>query len=370
MSSFRRLGGFIRERLTAAVEEILTEFEKTIVQYEDEIESRRIITRIPIIKLHRADVPHQPDYKEEEEEDVLADRQLWNQEEPKLLQVKEEQEELCISQQGELLMVKVETEVNGHSEVKPNTEQLLRHNSAVAEVKDEEGRQLVDSGATKEEPEPKKRRLKTGSDSNGDDDSLMSVSHCEDETDAPHLQLCNQARNSILDQEEQDATQIKEQEMPGLKQETDSVMVPNTSENNGHNETEPTSDYYLCHSAPKTGRQIQGARKKLNPGSVKQKIVYSSPDMKIRPKDRPFACKICLKTFVTGLHFSNHMKFHTAGKPFSCKMCGFCCRDLSGWNEHMKCHIEKRYSCENCGKYFKHPSHLSRHMATHTSDKA
>ncbi|KAM9364879.1 uncharacterized protein KZ484_011068 [Pholidichthys leucotaenia] len=182
----------------------------------------------------REDFSQKHDCKEEE---VQAEQQLWNQErnsvleqqEPEPPQVKEEQEELCISQEGEQLVVKREADTfmvtpisreKQQSEAEPNSEQLLSHNSAGTEIQDEEGSRHVDSGSSKEEPKPKKRRLKTGNNSNGGDDSLTSKTLCENETDAPQLhdckeeevlgvqQLCNQKRNSSLDQEEQDAAQL------------------------------------------------------------------------------------------------------------------------------------------------------------------
>ncbi|KAM9364066.1 uncharacterized protein KZ484_010351 isoform 2-T2 [Pholidichthys leucotaenia] len=134
------------------------------------------------IKIHRIDFSQQPECKAEE---VVTEQQLWNQErnsvldqeEPEAPQVKEEQEELCISQEGEQLVVKLEAdpfmgtlvcEEKQQSEAEPNSEQLLSHNSIGTEIQDEEGSQHVDSRFTKEEeePKPKKRRLKTGSDSN------------------------------------------------------------------------------------------------------------------------------------------------------------------------------------------------------------
>ncbi|KAM9365953.1 uncharacterized protein KZ484_012071 [Pholidichthys leucotaenia] len=188
----------------------------------------------------REDFSQQPECKAEE---VVTEQQLWNQkrnsvldqEEPEAPQVKEEQEELCISQEGEQLVVKLEAdpfmgtlvcEEKQQSEAEPNSEQLLSHNSAGTEIQDEEGSRHVDSGSTKEEeePKPKKRQLKTGSHSNSDDDSVTSETLCENETDASQLrdcqeeevltvqQLCNRKRNSSLDQEEQDAAQVKEEE--------------------------------------------------------------------------------------------------------------------------------------------------------------
>ncbi|KAM9424796.1 uncharacterized protein KZ484_004848 isoform 2-T2 [Pholidichthys leucotaenia] len=100
-------------------------------------------------------------------------------------QVKEEQEELFISQEGEQLVVKLEasafmvtpiSEENEQSEGEPN-------NSAVTEIQDEEGSWHIDAVPIKEEePKPKKRRLETRSHSNSDDDSLTSKTLCENET--------------------------------------------------------------------------------------------------------------------------------------------------------------------------------------------
>ncbi|KAM9376122.1 uncharacterized protein KZ484_008689 [Pholidichthys leucotaenia] len=211
--------------------------------------------------------PRREDFPEQHvcENEFSPDQQLWNQEEnsgleqeePEPPQVKEELGELCISQEGEQLVVKLEadtfmetliSEEKQQSEAEPNSEQLLSYNSAGTEIQDKEGSCHIYSGSTKEEeePKPKKRQLKTGSHSNSDDDFLTSKSLCENETDAPQLhdckdeevltvqQLCDQERNSSLNQEEQDAAQVKEEEEFctcqeeedfGLKQETDTFMV-------------------------------------------------------------------------------------------------------------------------------------------------
>ncbi len=56
MSSVDCLREFVKERLTAAVEEIFGVFQKTIVDYEEEIDRQRRLLDIvwkPEIKLHR-----------------------------------------------------------------------------------------------------------------------------------------------------------------------------------------------------------------------------------------------------------------------------------------------------------------------------
>ncbi|KAM9343878.1 uncharacterized protein KZ484_016253 [Pholidichthys leucotaenia] len=117
------------------------------------------------------------------EDGFSPNQQLWNQEEnsglkqeePEPPQVKEEQDEVCSSQESELLIVKLEadtfmvTPVSGQSDAEPNSKKLLSHNSAVTEIQDEEGSQYVDWGSTREgEEEPKlKRQLTTRSHHDG-----------------------------------------------------------------------------------------------------------------------------------------------------------------------------------------------------------
>ncbi|XP_039660441.1 uncharacterized protein LOC120561398 isoform X2 [Perca fluviatilis] len=206
MSSVQHLKQFVNERLTAAAEEIFGVFEKSIVEYEEEIgRQRRLLDLVckPEITLLRIELPQPRVCKEEEE--VLADQQQLciqernsslDQEEPEPPQIKEEQEELCVSHEGEQLVLKQETdaftltpayEERDHSEgqtlnfsineppvaveenplnciwVKSSVvseansdHQLLAHNSREAESQDQRGGE--DSGSTRlAELEPNKR---------------------------------------------------------------------------------------------------------------------------------------------------------------------------------------------------------------------
>ncbi|KAM9425651.1 uncharacterized protein KZ484_011686 [Pholidichthys leucotaenia] len=122
---------------------------------------------------------------------------MKEQQEPKPPWVKEEEEELFISLEGEQPVVKLEAETfmvtpifeeNEQSEAEPNSEQVLSHNCTATEIQDD-----VDSKSVKEEePNPEKRRLKTRSHSTSDDDSLTSKTLCENETEAPQLHNCKE----------------------------------------------------------------------------------------------------------------------------------------------------------------------------------
>ncbi|KAM9365961.1 uncharacterized protein KZ484_012085 [Pholidichthys leucotaenia] len=390
MFSGWRLRELVRERLAAAAEEIITEFEQVTNQYEEEIDHQRRRLNMRCcsqIKIHRIDFPQQPECKEEE---VLTEQQLWNQERNSVLdqeeleapQVKEEQEELCISQEGEQLVVKLEadpfmgtliSEEKQQSEAEPNSEQLLSHNSAGTEIQDEEGCWHVDSGSTKEEeePKPKKRRLKTGSDRNSDDDSVTSETLCENETEAPRLhdckeeedltvqQLCNQERNSSLDQEEQDAAQVKEEEEElcssqeeetfGLKQETDTFMVTPTDEDNDKSETEPNSEQLHSHNSADTESQDQRAGENVNPGSSKHEEPKSKKRLHRNRSDH---------NSVDNSMSENWCDTDTGEKSVKCYDNDKHCRNDS---QKKKYHTVKSHVCNTCGKRFSSKSKLSVH---------
>ncbi|KAM9364803.1 uncharacterized protein KZ484_010984 [Pholidichthys leucotaenia] len=186
---------------------------------------RETMTSVSTIKSRRLDVPQQNDFNQEE---VLDEQQLLNQERDFIVvqvgadcsQIKEEQEDVCISQGGEQFGLKQET-------------QTFEDAPQLHDYKEEE---------------------------------VLTVQ-----------QLCNKERNSDLDQEEQDATQVKkeehctsqEEEHFGLKQETDTFMVTPTDEDNDNSETQPNSEQLLSHNSSDTENQDQGAGKNVNSGSSK-----------------------------------------------------------------------------------------------------
>ncbi|XP_014185557.2 zinc finger and SCAN domain-containing protein 31 [Haplochromis burtoni] len=311
MPSVLYLREFINERLTAAAEQIFLEFEKTIVQYEEEIDRQRRLLDItwkPQIKLHRTDVPQQPVCKEEEE--VLPEQQLWNQErsssldqeEPEAPQIKEEQEELCSSQEGEQLGLKEETdtfmvtetcEESDHSEPEGDREQLLFESSVNNNSRGQRAEHYKEARSTKTvESESKKKHR-----NNNGDSSVMSESESNTGT--------------------------------GVK----SVKC------------------YVCEKTFKKKSQMQ--------------IHYRT-----HTGEKSYSCKTCGKRFSQNCHLSVHMKIHKGEKPFPCNVCEKTFRDTLTLKYHMRVHTgEKPYSCTICGKGFCQSNNLNIHMRTHTGKR-
>ncbi|KAM9408347.1 uncharacterized protein KZ484_026723 [Pholidichthys leucotaenia] len=177
------------------------------------------MTSVSTLKSHRLDVLQQNDSNQEE---ILDEQQLLNQERNIIVvqvgadcsQIKEEQEDVCISREGEQFGLKQETHAF-----------------------DEDAPQLHD---------------------------------CEEEV-LTVQQLCNQEEQDAaqVKEEGEELRSSREEEDLGLKQETDTFMVTPTDEDSDKNETEPDSEQLLSHNSPDTESQDQGAGKNVNPRSSK-----------------------------------------------------------------------------------------------------
>ncbi|KAM9365756.1 uncharacterized protein KZ484_011855 isoform 2-T2 [Pholidichthys leucotaenia] len=137
MFSGQRLRELVRERLAAAAEEIITEFEQITNHYEEEINRQKRLLNMhwcSQIKIHRIGFPQESECNDNE---VLAVHQLWNQEmdssldqeEQDAAQVPEEEEQLCTSHEEEHFELKQETDTvivtstdedNDNSETEPS----------------------------------------------------------------------------------------------------------------------------------------------------------------------------------------------------------------------------------------------------------
>uniref|UniRef100_A0A671VH51 C2H2-type domain-containing protein n=1 Tax=Sparus aurata TaxID=8175 RepID=A0A671VH51_SPAAU len=206
---------------------------------------------------------------------------------------------------------------------------------------------------------------------------------CKEEEVLADQQLCNQERNSSLDQKDPEPPEIKEEqeelctsregEQLVLKVETDTVMLTPAYEESDHSEAEPTSDHQLL-SNNSHKRSHRSKSEKPYSCNTCGKTFSDSFGLKVHMRthtgEKPYSCQICGKAFMHDSNLTAHMRIHTGEKPYSCNTCGKTFSDSFGLKVHMRTHTgEKPYSCQTCGKAFNIKSNLTVHMRTHTDEK-
>ncbi|CAI5681678.1 unnamed protein product [Oreochromis niloticus] len=368
MSSVQYLREFIKERLTAVCEEIFSEVQKTIVQYEEEINRQHRlldISRKPNRNLHIIDLPQQHDCEEEE---GLDEQQVCNQErnssvdqeDPEPPQIKEEQEELCSSQEGEQLGLKQEAE------------------GIIVWTDEEQLRQME----TIWKPVIKLHRI-----------DVQQQHAFEEEEVFTDQEVCNQERNCSLDQEDPKPPQIKEEqeelrsnqkgEQLGLKQATDAFMVTSACEESAHSEPEPNSEQLLSHSSPEAESQDHKKNQHVDSGSIRNAELkkrrhrkridntpVSSSQSRTDTKNKSVQCDVCGKILQNKYLMTTHLRIHTGEKLYSCSTCGKRFTQKSHLDCHVRIHTgEKPYPCSICGKRFIQKSMLDCHVRIHTGEK-
>ncbi|XP_033985891.1 zinc finger protein OZF-like [Trematomus bernacchii] len=317
MSSVDFLREFVNERLSAAAEEIFGVFQKTIVNYEEEIRRQRRLLDVvlkPEINIHRIELPQHPVC----EEQVFSEQQLCiqernsslDQEDPEPPQIKEELEELCTSQEGEQLGLEPETDAFMLTATEEESEhQLLSHNSHVAESQDQKG------GEQASEPKPHHKGKSQSKDVNN-----MNLSEMHSDT------------------------------QQSLKCDACGMYFQEKSSLDKHLKIHTIKKTLSCNTCEK----IFANKSEL--------IIHT----RIHTGERPYSCQMCGKTFKQNSNLIAHMRIHTGEKPFSCQMCGKAFKKNSHLKEHVRIHTgEKPFSCQMCGQGFCRSSALKNHLKFH-----
>ncbi|XP_040050648.2 uncharacterized protein LOC120830209 [Gasterosteus aculeatus] len=333
MSSVEGLREFVNERLSAAAEEIFGVFKRSIVEYQEEIDRQRGLLDVllkPKVRLHRIELPQSRVCKEEE---VLCDQQLClqernpslDQEDPDPPQIKEEQEELCSSQEGEQLEPKQEADT---FTLTPTCEET---------------------------------------DHSDDETPFLNPDRSQSESETePPASTCTSWLDEEIDCERFVVPEPNNNNKEPLKQ----ILAP------------PGDKTFLCETC---GNYFQHKKSLLahvrKVHSVDQPYVCTGGKRfihesvfqihkRVHSDEKPFSCKTCGKFFKFSSGLKGHMLIHTGERPYSCKTCGKAFTRNSHLKSHMRIHTgESPYSCVTCGKTFPTTSHLKYHIGSHTGEK-
>ncbi|XP_056149745.1 oocyte zinc finger protein XlCOF8.4-like [Lampris incognitus] len=310
MSRTNLLRSFVVERLTAAAEEILGAFERTIEEYEDERErQRRLLDMVlkPRITLHRIDYVQ------------LSDQQCHEQGgRPSL--VKEEQQELWLS---------------------PQEDQLPSQD--VADTPETIFTPLCDGNDDgKDQPLPSQLyQTKTEVDTEPPVVTLLEL-----------IQLDAKEDNVLISEPTSDHHTL-----------SDCCHVTKSEADNTYSH----QNYEEAGSTRKA--RLKPHKKPYNKCKICGKVLYNLEIFRIHMTfhtgEKPFKCTTCGRHFTWKHNMERHTRTHAGQKPFRCTTCGKMFTHKSSFQRHIRTHTgEKPFRCTTCGKMFTWKSHFQTHVTS------
>nr|XP_057926671.1 zinc finger protein OZF-like [Doryrhamphus excisus] len=344
--------------------------------------------------------------KEECSNDPQGRRSTWKQRDPKPTQVKEEDEELCITQEKEHLpgleeadltkfpLTGVSVKTEDHEDKPPESlrwlcpsdvEQMIGHQEECPtqwwsstlkqehpqslHVKEEENELWITQKGEfllqPEEADLTKLPLTVVSvktEDHEDKPPESSSQHMTTEDDGDHCGG-SQADNLLAPLSDSDDTTSHSAEdedwhdtQEPLSSDTDCEGDMRTQTGDKHSECSKKKTSKTCFICSFCGKRC--SRK----GHLTCHLLKHTGE-------KPFSCTICAKGFAYKTSLTHHMLKHTGEKPFTCSICAKNFTYKASLTHHMLKHTEKPFCCSVCAKNFTYKVKLNQHMLKHTGEK-
>ncbi|XP_071357097.1 uncharacterized protein [Trachinotus anak] len=87
-------------------------------------------------------------------------------------------------------------------------------------------------------------------------------------------------------------------------------------------------------------------------------------------RETMFRCSVCGQTFTLRGNLRTHMRIHSGERPYACTVCGKSFGRRATLVRHVRSHTgEKPFTCTHCGRGFVEKGNLTVHLRTHTGER-
>ncbi|XP_060943483.1 zinc finger protein 585A-like [Limanda limanda] len=362
MSAPLLLRVFVTERLTAAAEEILQVFERTIEKYEEEASRskqendhlRGLLQEFS----HQRDLPQSSLCKDEtpperhhcEHEPSLSTSQM----EPEPRRIKEEDQEVWACQQdGEParefrdandMYLPLSAEWEGHEQehTKPSSKTPTQNSDSEEQFE--------------ESPEAKALQFR------------------------PHFAPFPPSQTQIQDgrEHERPAASFMSNQTKTVQNQGSIITSRESAEVSHLSSLAPGYHCYLCDKSFASKHHLINHALRMHsmdagfPCAVCGKALESTESLNVHLKSHKASrcCHVCGKQCNSSTALAEHMTSHTGVKLHRCQVCGKECSRKGDLKIHMRIHTgEKPFCCSFCCKSFTHSGHLKKHLRSHTGER-